>query len=293
MSNVVKADEKITKYLNGAPMQDYLKSVIGSNKDKFVTNLVSAVNQNKSLQECTNMSLVSGALVASTLNLSLNSSFGYAYLVPYKNKGLMEAQFQIGYKGYIQLAMRTGEYQRLNAVPIYRSQFISFNALTEDLKVNNIDNFDGDEVVGYVSYFRLNNGFEKTFFWSYEKMMAHADKYSKAFNAVAYGKLQRNEITESDLWRYSSFWYKDFDSMALKTMLRQLLSKYGILSEEMEKAYEFDNSVVENGTPRYVDNDTNEPRLTNEPKQEQPDLLSGEAELIEVQTVTEIDFKDV
>lgn len=294
MSNVVKADEKITKYLNGAPMQDYLKSVIGSNKDKFVTNLISAVNQNKSLQECTNMSLVSGALVASTLNLSLNSSFGYAYLVPYKNKGVMEAQFQIGYKGYIQLAMRTGEYQRLNAVPIYKSQFVSFNALTEDLKVNNIDNFDGDEVVGYVSYFRLNNGFEKTFFWSYEKMMAHADKYSKAFSSVSYRKLQRNEIPDGELWKYSSFWYKDFDSMALKTMLRQLLSKYGILSEEMEKAYEFDNSVVENGTPRYVDNESSEPRtqLQNEP-QKQEDLFAEVVKDETPKTVTSVNLNDV
>ena len=108
----------ITKYLNSEAMQNYLKSVIGSNKDKFATNLISAVNQNKALQECSNMSLVSGALVATTLNLSLNSSFGYAYLVPYKNKKTQttEAQFQIGYKGYIQLALRTGEYQRLNAI---------------------------------------------------------------------------------------------------------------------------------------------------------------------------------
>ena len=289
-NQVAKIEEgKISKYLNNEKMQDYLKSVIGANKDKFVTNLVSAVNQNKALQECSNMSLVSGALVASTLNLSLNSSFGYAYLVPYKNKGVAEAQFQIGYKGYIQLAMRTGEYQRLNAVPIYRSQFESWNALTEDLKVNSIDTFDGDKVIGYMSYFRLNNGFEKTFFWSYEKMMAHADKYSKAFNAVAYVKLQRNEIPESDLWRYSSFWYKDFDSMALKTMLRQLLSKYGILSEEMEKAYEFDNSVVENGTPRYVDN---EPRQSEQIEQKQSDPFE-DAKVMDEKPITEVSLDDL
>ena len=164
----------ITKYLNSEAMQNYLKSVIGSNKDKFATNLISAVNQNKALQECSNMSLVSGALVATTLNLSLNSSFGYAYLVPYKNKKTQttEAQFQIGYKGYIQLALRTGEYQRLNAVPIYKSQFQSWNALTEELKLNSFDDFGDDEVVGYVAYFRLNNGFEKTMFWSREKFQS-------------------------------------------------------------------------------------------------------------------------
>ena len=165
MSNAVqkKQEPRITEYLNNGKIQDYLKSVIGSNKDKFITNLVSAVNQNKALQDCSNQSLVSGALVASTLNLSLNSSFGYAYLVPYNKKDRngniisTDAQFQIGYKGYIQLAMRTGEYQRLNAVPIYKSQFVGWNALTEDLRVNGIDNFEDDEVIGYVAFFRLNN----------------------------------------------------------------------------------------------------------------------------------------
>lgn len=290
-------DGKITQYLNNEKMQDYLKSVIGSNKDKFVTNLVSAVNQNKALQDCSNMSLVSGALVASTLNLSLNSSFGYAYLVPFKNTKAktIEAQFQIGYKGYIQLAMRTGEYQRLNAVPIYKSQFAGWNALTEDLQVKDVDDFGDDEVVGYVAYFRLNNGFEKTMFWSYSKMMTHADKYSQAFKAAMYDKLQKGQIPNDELWKYSSFWYKDFDSMALKTMLRQILSKYGILSEEMQKAYEFDNSVVENGSPRYVDNEPNEPRSqVQQVAQKQEDLFGEEVPKETVKApITEVSLDDV
>ena len=256
MGEVATQKVGITKYLNSDAMQGYLKSVIGSNKEKFVTNLVSAVNQNKALQECSNQSLVSGALVATTLNLSLNSSFGYAYLVPYNKKGsdLKDAQLQIGYKGYIQLALRTGEYQRLNAVPIYKSQFQSWNALTEDLKLNSFDSFDGDEVIGYVAYFRLNNGFEKTMFWSYDKMLNHADKYSQAFSASAYEKLKKGEIPEKDLWKFSSFWYKSFDDMALKTMLRQLLSKFGIMSEEMREAYDYDQSVVVDNAPVYIDN---------------------------------------
>lgn len=256
MDEVVTQKVGITKYLNSYAMQGYLKSVIGSNKEKFVTNLVSAVNQNKALQECSNKSLVSGALVATTLNLSLNSSFGYAYLVPYNKKGsdVKEAQLQIGYRGYIQLALRTGEYQRLNAVPIYKSQFQSWNALTEDLKLNSFDSFDGDEVIGYVAYFRLNNGFEKTMFWSYDKMLNHADKYSQAFSASAYEKLKKGEIPEKDLWKFSSFWYKSFDDMALKTMLRQLLSKFGIMSEEMREAYDYDQSVIVDNNPVYIDN---------------------------------------
>lgn len=258
MSNeIIKSEKKsITSYLNSSAMQEYLHDVIGNNKDKFITNLVSVTNQNKSLQECTNMSLVSGALVATTLNLSLNSAFGYAYLVPFKNKknATTEAQFQIGYKGYIQLALRTGEYQRINAVPIYKSQFVSWNALTEDLKLNSFDNFEDDELVGYVAYFKLNNGFEKTMFWSHDKMLTHADTYSQAFKADIAEKIKNNKIPQTDMWRYSSFWYKDFDSMALKTMLRQILSKYGIMSDEMQKAYEYDQSVIVDNKPNYIDN---------------------------------------
>ena len=265
MNNQVtnKPKNSITSYLNSQSMQGYLSDVIGNNKEKFVTNLVSVTNQNKTLQECTNMSLVSGALVATTLKLSLNSAFGYAYLVPFKNKALTkekgyevkEAQFQIGYKGYIQLALRTGEYSRLNAVPIYKSQFMGWNALTEDLQLNSFDDFDNDEIIGYVAFFRLKNGFEKTMFWSYDKMLNHADTYSQAFNKSIAVKIKNNQINQADMWKYSSFWYKDFDGMALKTMLRQLLSKYGIMSEEMEKAYEYDQSVIVDSSPKYVDND--------------------------------------
>lgn len=247
----------ITSYLSTPQMQTYLNDVIGNNKEKFITNLVSVTNQNKELQKCTNMSLVSGALVATTLNLSLNSSFGYAYLIPFKNKkqDTVEAQFQIGYKGYIQLALRTGEYARLNAVPIYKSQFKSWNALTEELELNSFDDFENDEVMGYVAFFRLKNGFEKTVFWSKEKMERHADKYSQAFSLEAHEKLKQGKIPQADLWKYSSFWYKDFDEMALKTMLRQLLSKYGIMSEEMQTAYINDQSVIVDNTPNYIESE--------------------------------------
>lgn len=262
MSETVKSEPKgITGYLNAPQIQSYLKDVIGSNRDKFVTNLVSVTNQNKALQKCTNMSLMSGALVATTLNLSLNSSFGYAYLVPFKNNKLSkeknadvyEAQFQIGYKGYIQLALRTGQYKKINAIPVYKSQFQGWNALTEELELSEFDNFEDDEVIGYVAYFRLVNGFEKTMFWSKDKMEKHADTYSQSFSLDIDKKIKQGKIKESDMWKYSSYWYKDFDGMALKTMLRQVLSKYGIMSEEMQKAYEDDQSVISGDNKNYID----------------------------------------
>ena len=291
MSNeVAKQKTGITPYLNSPKVQQYLRDVIGSNKDRFTTNLISVINQNKSLQECTNISLMSGAIVATTLNLSLNSAFGYAYLVPYNNtkQDIKEAQFQIGYKGYIQLALRTGEYKRINAVPVYKSQFKKWNALTEDLELN--DSFIEDEVVGYVSYFKLNNGFEKTMYWSYDKMLAHADTYSKAFNVDVAEKIKNRQIPEKDLWKYSSYWYKDFDGMALKTMLRQILSKYGIMSEEMQKAYEYDQSVISENDKKYVDNDN----VIEDEKIEKPnslnELVGANVQTKETDKTVEIDL---
>ena len=309
MSNnqMVKHEEKkgITSYLSNPQIQTYLQEVIGKNKDKFITNLVSATNQNKELQKCTNVSLMSGAIAASTLNLNLNSSFGYAYLVPFKNNKLSkekgqdiyEAQFQIGYKGFIQLALRTGEYQKINAIPVYRSQFNGWNALTEEISLNDFDDFGDDEVVGYVAYFRLNNGFEKTIYWSLSKMQKHADTYSQAFSLDVAEKIKQGEIPEKDMWRYSSYWYKDFDGMALKTMLRQMLSKWGILSEELQKAIEDDQSVIVGDSRTYVDNPNNEEKaskpkdinsLNSLPKNQEQQTLEVEIEMVAQKTPKEI-----
>ena len=284
MSQIVKQGEKgITNYLSNPQIQNYLKEVIGNNKEKFVTNLVSTTNQNKQLQKCTNVSLMSGALAATTLNLNLNASFGYAYLVPFKNNkatkergyDVYEAQFQIGYKGYIQLALRTGEYQKINAIPVYKSQFRAWNSLTEEIILDEFDNFEDDEIIGYVSYFRLNNGFEKTIFWSIDKMRKHADTYSQAFSMEISEQIKQGKIPEKDMWKYSSYWYKDFDGMALKTMIRQMLSKWGILSEELQKAIEDDQSVLAGDSRTYVDNQP-EPKQTSLPDVKKQDVVELE-----------------
>lgn len=268
MNNQVSTKKNITGYLNSSTISEYLNDVIGDKKDKFITNLVSVTNQNKDLQKCNNATLMSGALAATTLNLNLNSAFGYAYLVPFKNNKLSrekghdvyEAQFQIGYKGFIQLALRTGEYQKINAIPVYKSQFKSWNALTEEINLNALDDFSDDEVVGYVAYFKLTNGFEKTIYWSLSKMEKHADTYSKAFNLQISKNIKDGKIPQNEMWKYSSFWYKDFDGMALKTMLRQMLSKWGILSEELQRGLEEDQSVIKGDNKTYIDNEDDEPQ---------------------------------
>jgi recombination protein RecT len=243
------------QYLTHDGTQKYLEQVLGEKKEKFVTNLTALVMNNQTLAECTPTTLMSCAIVATSLNLSMNASFGYAYAVPYNNKksGSKEAQFQIGYKGYIQLAMRTGQYQKINAVPIYENQFIRYNEVFEDLQLNNIDGVG--KVVGYVAYFKLTNGFEKLIYWSYDKMLNHADKFSMAFSSSKYAELLSGKVPQKEQWKYSSFWYKDFDEMAKKTMLRQVLSKYGILTEEMQVAYKNDMAVIKKDETHYVDNE--------------------------------------
>lgn len=268
MSNLQQTENiKISQYLAMPTMKKHLDGVLGERSERFVTNLVSLTSQNPGLSECTNSSVVSGAIVATSLNLSLNKSFGYAYLVPFKNRkeNVTEAQFQIGYKGYIQLAMRSGEYRRLNAIPVKENQFVSWNPLTEEIKLQNETDGEG-QTVGYVVYFELLNGFTKMMYWTYEKMIKHADTYSMAFNSAMYEKLQNGEIPQKELWKYSSFWYKNFDDMALKTMLRQILSKYGVLSEEMIHAYEKDQAVIDdNGDANYIDNQSTESKQTSLP----------------------------
>lgn len=303
MSNeIAKREDRITTYLNRDDIQSYLRDVIGQNKDKFITNLVSATNQNKELQKCTSLSLMSGALTATTLNLSLNKSFGYVYLVPFKNKKLSdqkhvdvyEAQFQIGYRGYIQLALRTGQYKKINAIPVYKGQFESWNALTEEIALNEFDDFQNDEIIGYVAYFKLVNGFEKTIFWSMSKMQTHADKYSQAFSLEIAGKIKAGKIPQSEMWKYSSFWYKDFDEMALKTMLRQLLSKWGIMSEELQKAFEDDQTIINGDSKVYNDNLIEDDPL---PKQQSlNDINSLPNQILEdkqeIETTIDIDFEE-
>lgn len=149
-------------------------------------------------------------------------------------------------KGYIQLAIRSGQYRKINVLPIKEGELVSFDPMTEEIEVNLIEDDELREktpTAGYYAMFEYVNGFRKAIYWSYKKMLNHADQYSKAFSKKAYQDLKDGKIPQSDLWKYSSFWYKNFDDMACKTMLRQLISKWGIMSIEMQKALEYDQGV--------------------------------------------------
>lgn len=278
----------LTAYLSQDAVKKQINNVVGGkNRTRFISSIVSAAQATPALQECTNPSILSAALLGEALNLSPSPQLGQFYMVPFDNrkKGCKEAQFQLGYKGYIQLAERSGYYKKLNVLAIKEGELIRYNPLDEEIEVELID----DDVIreetpamGYYAMFEYENGFRKTMYWSKKKMMAHAEKYSPAFSRNGGAKtlelLEQGEIPEKDLWKYSSFWFKDFDGMALKTMLRQLISKWGIMSIDLQKAIDKDMAVIqEDGSADYVENVAEE--LDN-------DNVVAEQEIKEVQPET-------
>lgn len=255
----------LTAYLTQDAVKNQINSVVGGkNGTRFVSSIISAVQTTPALQECTNPSILSAALLGEALNLSPSPQLGQFYMVPFDNrkKGCKEAQFQLGYKGYIQLAIRSGYYKKLNVLAIKEGELVHYDPLEEVVEVNLIeDDILREEAptIGYYAMFEYENGFRKTMYWSKKKMLAHAEKYSFAFykngGAKSLELLEQGKIPEKETWKYSSFWFKDFDGMALKTMLRQLISKWGIMSIDLQKAIDKDMAVIqEDGSAEYVDN---------------------------------------
>ena len=244
-NSLAKANQKmgITPYLTNDAVKAQINSVVGG-KDSplFITSIVSAVNANQALMECTNSSILSAGLLGAALKLSPSPQLGHFYMVPYNDKDRGKvAQFQLGYKGYIQLAIRSGQYKTLNVLPIKKGELIKYDALNEEIEVNLIEDEEEREkaeTIGYYATFTYLNGFRKAIYWSKTKMEKHALRYSKGYAAK----------------KGYTFWEKDFDAMACKTMLRQLISKWGIMSIDMQKAYEADMAVInEDGSKTYVE----------------------------------------
>ena len=208
------------QFFNSPAVKQKFSEVVNGNGQQFVASLLSIVTNNNLLAKATNESIMTAAMKAAVLNLPIEPSLGYAYIVPYKS----QAQFQIGYKGLIQLAQRSGQVTRLNAGEVYESQYKGFNPLTEDLEVDMAAiPKENEKVVGYFAFMRLANGFEKTVFWTKERVQAHGKKYSQSFSS-----------------KYSP-WQSDFDAMARKTVLKHMLSTYAPLSTELQEAIVADN----------------------------------------------------
>lgn len=251
MSNSMIQQPKFSVAIRQEKWQELINNTLGDPKRaaRFVAAISSAVGSTPALQDCDRGSVLIAALLGETLNLAHSPQLGQYYIVPFNdnNSGTKKAQFILGYKGYIQMAIRSGYYKNINVMEIKDGELISWNPFTEEIQLSYIedeDKRDAAQTIGYYAVFEYHNGFRKALYWSREKMERHADKYSKAFSLEAYRKLQRNEIPQKELWKYSSFWYKSFDSMAKKTMLRQLISKWGVMSVEMQQAYTADSMEI-------------------------------------------------
>ena len=228
--------------LNSEKIKTRFNEVLGKNAPAFMSALLSVYNGNALLQQCSDMSILGAAGLAATLNLSITPSLGQAYIVPFKSKGVYQAQFQLGVHGLIQLAHRTGRYTALHAGKVYEGEIRRFNPVTGEPEIGEKIS---DEVVGYIAYMRLVNGFEKTVYMSKAEIEAHAQKYSQGYRA-----------DKNKGWK-SSPWSTNFDAMASKTVLKKLLNAWGVLSADMAEALQADQGVVDKHTITYVDNGDN------------------------------------
>lgn len=237
------APATFSTFMSSEGVKRKLNEIIGGDKGQsFITSIVSAVSANPALRDCDNSSIFSAGLVGASLNLAPSKELGHFYIIPFKTKEGKKAQFQIGYKGLIQLAVRSGQYKHLNVIEVKEGEMKFYNQLTEEFEFNLIDDPEKREkakTVGYFAMFELLNGFVKTVYWTKAKMESHARKYSQSYNS---GK--------------SSFWNDNFDEMAKKTLLKQILTKWGAMSTEMEKVKKYDQATVkDDGSVEYVDNE--------------------------------------
>lgn len=249
-NEIIKKEKKmgIAGFLAQESVRSNVESVVGkADAQRFISSVVSAVQTNPQLAECSHASILSGALLGHSLALPQSPQIGMFYLVPYKGKNGTDAVFQLSYRGMLQLAMRSGQYKAMNVTDIREGELVSYNPIEDRYEFKPETDFDKRSslpIVGYYAFFEMINGFKKGIYWTRDQVDAHAKKYSASY---------RNG------WN-NCIWKTDFDSMAKKTLLRQLISKWGIMSVEMEKAYVGDQAVIkEDGTPEYVDNVADEP----------------------------------
>jgi recombination protein RecT len=259
MNNQLQSKPKFSLAIQSEGYKKLINNTLGDPKRsaKFIAAISSAVATNPGLQECDAGSILSGALLGEALNLSPSPQLGQYYLVPFDQKKYNEktkkyeviskkAQFQLGYKGYIQLAIRSGQYKDIDVIEVREGEYLGRNKITGKHQFEFIEDEverENKPIIGYMAYFEYLNGFYKNLYWSKEKMQKHALEYSQAY---------ASDVKKGTNY---SFWSKDFDGMAFKTMLRQLISKWGIMSIDMQEALTKDMSVIkEDGTCDYVDN---------------------------------------
>ena len=278
--NQLQSKPKFSIAIQTDAYKKLINNTLGDPKraNKFIASISSAVATNPQLQKCDAGSILSGALLGEALNLSPSPQLGQFFLVPYDKKQKVNgewvvvesnAQFQLGYKGYIQLAIRSGQYKDIDVIDVREGEYLGRDKTTGKHQFEFIEDEverENKPIIGYMAYFEYLNGFYKNIYWSKEKMQKHALEYSQAY---------ASDVKKGTTY---SFWSKDFNGMAFKTMLRQLISKWGVMSVEIQEAITKDMSVVkEDGSFDYVDNQPtvstpNVEEIKNEVKEEKSEI---------------------
>lgn len=235
-NELAKTQPSIKSLMANINVKQRFEEILGQGASAFMSGVVSVVNGNKQLQECDPNTILGAAVVAATLKLPVNAQLGQAHIVPYGGK----AQFQIGWKGLVQLAMRTGQYSTMNCTEVYEGELVKHDRITGDVEFDQSKRKSA-KIIGYVSYFRLINGFEKYLYMTVAEVEAHGKKFSKTYD------------------KSFSSWKTNTHAMALKTVMKLLLGKWGILSVDMQLGLQADQAVVDEGTDEpfeftYVDN---------------------------------------
>lgn len=213
--------------------KEFIKNALGKKANSYISNITTLVNNTEGLQKCDPLTIINAGLKATVLDLSIEPSLGRAYVIPYGNV----AQFQIGYKGLIELCTRSGYYEKINAREVRKGEFLAEDFKTGDIDFQFMPDREKLPVIGYMAYFKLKNGVEKTFYMTKEQCEAHGKQYSKTYN------------------NQSGCWKLDFDGMALKTVLKLMLGRWGILSTEIQSAITNDQAVFKDfdSEPEYLD----------------------------------------
>ncbi len=236
---------RVKNFLKNDLIQDEIKKTLGAKSQQFTASVLALVGQDELLKQAEPATILSAALTAAAMDLPINKNLGFAHIIGYKNskKGIVEAQFQMGWKGFVQLAQRSGHYKTINTETVHEGEIEKRDRLSGEIEFSWKDDAVRKDlpVIGYVAYFRLTTGFEKTFYMSGEEVEAHALRYSQSF------KLDRDKG-----WT-SSNWSKNFDAMAQKTVVKLLISKWGPMSTELEKAMIYDQAIIKGDKPEYTD----------------------------------------
>lgn len=239
----------VQNFIKNESIQQRITGLLDKRAGQFTTSLLTTINTNTKLAECRPETVLNAALTAASMNLPINPALGQAAIVPYKNKGVYEAQFQIQWKGFIQLAQRSGLYKTIAVTEVYDGQLVSEDPLRGyvfDWKAKK-----SEDVIGYVAFFELLNGFEKTMYMTRKEVQEHAERFSTAYQHDLKQNIKKSQ------------WSIDFDSMGRKTVIKSLIDKWGPKSTELETAIISDQSVIKDTGRVFVDN------LSEEQQEEQ------------------------